>query len=259
MPPDEKTAPEPVMLGNVPLSPVGAAQAETLIAGWVGRAPLRTVVTPNVDHVVELQANAAFRVAYRNAALSLADGAWVAWAAQWLGLRGIEKVSGSDLVPALCRRAAREGWRVFFAGGASEAALAESLEKIRERFAGIVIGGACPPMGFELNPSTNERLLSRISEFGPDLLLMGCGAPKSEVWLDRHRDRIGKGVAIAIGAGVRFLAGQERRAPRWMQRAGLEWSWRLAHDPLRLWRRYLVRDAKFLPLVVKWRMRRKQS
>lgn len=251
--------PEAVRLGNVPLSPVSADEAERLIAGWIGRAPMRTVVTPNVDHVVELQTNEDFRRAYERAALSLADGVPVVWAAKWLGIAGVEKVSGSDLVPRLCARAARESWRVFFVGGASESALAESLGRIRERFKGIVIGGAWPPMGFELDRAAGEKLIGEICAFGPDLLLMGCGAPKSEIWLDRHRERIGKGVAIAIGAGVRFLAGQERRAPAWMQRAGLEWSWRLAHDPARLWRRYLVRDARFLPLVVKWRMQRKQS
>lgn len=234
-------------------------EAGDLIAGWVHAAPLRTVVTPNVDHAVDLQTNDSFRGAYGRASLSLADGAPIIWAARFLGLPKIEKVSGSDLVPALCLRAASERWRVMFIGGTSEADLADLLDRIRARFHGIVIGGAYPPMGFERDPAAEDRLLGQIADFKPDLILMGCGAPKSEIWLDRHRDRIGHGVAMAIGAGVRFLAGRERRAPRWMQRAGLEWTWRLAHDPLRLWRRYLVKDVRFLPLVLKWRMNRKHS
>lgn len=246
-------------LGEAPLSAVSFAEAEALIAGWVKREALSTVVTPNVDHVIELQKNEAFRVAYEHAALSLADGAPIVWAARILGLPRIEKVSGSDLVPALCARAAREGWRVFFLGGASETDLVATLERIRERFRGIVIGGAFPPMGFEKDPAEEERLLGVIDAFRAELILMGCGAPKSEIWLDRHRKRIGRGVAIGIGSGVRFLSGQEKRAPRWMQRCGLEWTWRLAHDPLRLWRRYLVRDVQFLPLVWRWRTSKKRS
>lgn len=248
-----------VRLGGAPLSVVSAAEAEEIIAEWVRLAPLRTVVTPNVDHVVELQKNEAFREAYEHAALSLADGAPIVWAARWLGLAGIEKVSGSDLVPALCARAAAEGWRVMFIGGAGEEDLAATLERIRERFRGIVIGGAFPPMGFERDAAIEERLLGAIDAFKPELILMGCGAPKSEIWLDRRRERIGRGVAIGIGSGIRFLAGQEKRAPRWMQRCGLEWSWRLAHDPLRLWRRYLVRDVQFLPLVWRWRNKKRSQ
>lgn len=246
-------------LGNVPLSPVNATEAETLVAGWVRLAPLRTIVTPNVDHAVELQKNEAFREAYEHAALSLADGAPIVWAARLLRLPRIEKVSGSDLVPALCARAAAAGWRVFFIGGASEADLAATLQRIRERFGGIAIGGAFPPMGFERDAAIEEWLLGEIDAFKPGLILMGCGTPKTEIWLDRRRGQIGRGVAISIGAGIRFLAGQERRAPLWMQRAGLEWSWRLAHDPLRLWRRYLVRDVQFLPLVWRWWTNKKRS
>jgi N-acetylglucosaminyldiphosphoundecaprenol N-acetyl-beta-D-mannosaminyltransferase len=108
-------------------------------------------------------------------------------------------------------------------------------------------------MGFEHDEAVGEELLRAIEAFAPDVTLMGCGGPKSEVWMDRHRERLGRGIGISVGAGVYFLTGRQRRAPRWMQRAGLEWAWRLAGDPARLWRRYLVDDIQFFPLVWRWK------
>ena len=240
-------------LGNVPLTPVSMDEALDLIGQWAGREPFRLVVTPNVDHVIHLQHDAGFREAYGQAALSLADGKPLLWAARYLGLPALEKVSGSDLTPTLCRRAAAGGWRVFAVGGRSPAELEGLLTAIAGRYPGLDIHGLCPPWGFERNPAETERLLAAIEAFGPHLLLMGCGAPKSEVWMARHAGRIGRGVGIGIGAGLRFLAGLEPRAPRWMSRCGLEWSWRLLREPRRLWRRYLVDDMKFFPLVWRWK------
>ena len=113
--------------------------------------------------------------------------------------------------------------------------------------------GTCPPFGFDRDAEESERLVRAINHFRADLVLIGCGSPKSEVWLMRHREAIQRGVGISIGAGMKFLAGLDRRAPRWMQRSGLEWAWRLASEPRRLWKRYLVDDMKFFPLVWQWK------
>ncbi|HOE95060.1 MAG TPA: WecB/TagA/CpsF family glycosyltransferase [Candidatus Sumerlaeota bacterium] len=240
-------------LGNVPLSTVTLNEAVEWIARWAGQAPFRLVVTPNVDHLVTLQRDAAFGAAYARADLSLADGQPVVWAARYLGLRGVEKVSGSDLLPALCARGAREGWRAYFVGGRDDEELGLCLRRIGERYPGLRVGGTSPPFGFEADARQTDALLGRILEFGPDLLLLGVGSPKSEIWLARHAERLGQGVGLSIGAGMRFVAGLEPRAPRWMQRAGLEWSFRLMREPGRLWRRYLVEDVRFLPLVLRWK------
>ena len=246
-------------LGNVRLSRVGWARAVELIAAWAGREPFRLVVTPNVDHVMKLQRDEAFRAAYETAALSLTDGRPLLWAARALGMAPLEKVSGSDLLPALCERGACEGWRVFFAGGRSDEELRFCLARIGERYPGLVTGGHCPPLGFERDPAETARLTEAIRSFGGDLVMLACGAPKSEVWLARHGAGIGRGVGLCVGAGLLMLAGLERRAPRWMQRVGLEWSWRLAQDPRRLWRRYLVEDMQFFPLVWRWRRMKKKE
>ncbi len=251
--------PARLRLGNVPLTPVDAAAALGLIAQWAGREPFRLVVTPNVDHVMELQRNPDLRAVYERAELVLADGVPLIWAARWLGLPPLAKVSGSDLVGPLCERAARQGWRLFFAGGNSPAQLEECLSRLRTRYPGLRIAGACPPFGFERDPAAGAALVEQIRRAEPDLVLLGCGMPKSEIWLDAHRQALGRGVGLAIGVGLLLLAGLERRAPRWMQRLGLEWLWRLAGDPRRLWRRYLVRDMQFFPLVWRWKRERTQS
>jgi exopolysaccharide biosynthesis WecB/TagA/CpsF family protein len=252
--PDSLTPPPAVLLGNVPLHPLRFAAALDLIAGWVGTTPFRLVVTPNVDHVINLQRNAEFLRVYREeAALSLADGVPILWAARYLGLPPLEKVSGSDLLPALCARGSSAGWRVFFAGAESPAELEQCLAAVRARYPGLVVAGASPPYGFERDPAASQRLLEAMRAFAPGIIFMGVGAPKSELWLARHRAALGTGVGLCIGAGLRMLAGFESRAPRWMQRLGLEWSWRLLRNPGRLWKRYLVDDVRFFPLVWRWK------
>jgi N-acetylglucosaminyldiphosphoundecaprenol N-acetyl-beta-D-mannosaminyltransferase len=240
-------------LGNVPLSRVSLWQTVDLIAVWARDEPFRLVVTPNVDHIVKLQDNSAFREAYSQAALSLPDGMPVLWAARYLGLPPLEKVSGSDLVPALCSRAATDGLRVFVAGGQSQEDLESGLDVIRRRYPGLTASGRCPRLGFEDDPKQSAQLADAILDFRTDLLLFACGAPKSDIWMHRYRERLGRGVGIGIGAGFDFLAGRARRAPVWMQRVGMEWLWRLGREPRRLARRYLWDDLGFFPLVWRWR------
>lgn len=240
-------------LGNVPLDQIGFYEAVDLIADWVRREPFRLVVTPNVDHVVRLQHDASFRAAYQQAALSLPDGKPVLWGGRWLGLPPLEKISGSDLLPALCVRGAAEGWRVFFAAGRSSSDLRRCLRRIRDRFPGLELDGVCPPWGFERDSRLNTRLFETIATFRPNLVVFACGTPKSEIWLARYGPELGRGVGISIGAGFEMLAGFRRRAPRWIQWIGLEWFWRLLCEPHRLWRRYLLDDMKFFPLLWKWR------
>ena len=242
-------------LGNVPLSRVTLEETLVWIAARRRDLPFRLIVTPNVDHIIRLQRDAAFRAAYAGAALSLADGVPVVWAARFLGLGGVEKVSGSDLVPALCARGAAEGWRVFFIGGRSPEEMELCLERLRARYPGLQAAGIFAPFGFELSEAESERIIAAALEHRAEVILHGCGAPKSEIWMARHAAALGRGVGIGIGAGLRFVAGLERRAPVWMQRVGLEWLWRMAHEPRRLVKRYLIDDMRFFPLVLGWKRR----
>jgi N-acetylglucosaminyldiphosphoundecaprenol N-acetyl-beta-D-mannosaminyltransferase len=216
------------------------------------------VVTPNVDHAVMFQSNPCLREAYREAALVLADGAPVVWASRLLGRRLPERVAGSDLAPALFARAdaGERPLRVFLLGAAPGVA-DRAAANIVSRWPRVeVVGVLSPPLGFETLRAENERIFAAVAAARPDLLILGLGAPKQELWIHEHADQLQAKVALCIGATIDFLAGQKSRAPRWMRRAGLEWFHRLASEPGRLAKRYL-RDAWIFPQLVwqDWRRR----
>ena len=223
-----------------------------------GGQACRYVVTPNVDHVVMLRTNAALRAAYAGASLVLADGAPVVWASRLLRRPVPERVAGSDLAPALFNHARDAAGtsdgpplRVFLLGAAPGVA-DRAAARIESRWPGVsIVGTLSPPLGFERDAAENERILAAVAAADPDLLLLGLGAPKQELWISEHAPRLRAKAALCVGATIDFLAGEKRRAPRWMQRLGLEWFHRLATEPRRLAARY-ARDAWIFPRLV-WR------
>jgi N-acetylglucosaminyldiphosphoundecaprenol N-acetyl-beta-D-mannosaminyltransferase len=228
---------------------------DTLLA-WCSapRGPAcRYVVTPNVDHAVMYQENESLRAAYADASLILADGLPVVLASRLLGRALPERVAGSDLAPALFKHAARSTTplRVFLLGAAPGVA-ERAAANILGRWSNVeIVGVLSPPLGFERSNEENDRILKAVASAEPDLLILGLGAPKQELWMHAHADRLQAKVALCIGATIDFLAGEKRRAPRWMRRIGLEWFHRLASEPGRLAKRYL-RDAWIFPQLV-WR------
>jgi N-acetylglucosaminyldiphosphoundecaprenol N-acetyl-beta-D-mannosaminyltransferase len=246
-------------LGGVPVDPVTLPQSLDRIEALVAAGAGGCVFTPNVDHVVIAERNPAFRAAYEAAELSLADGMPLLWASRLLGQALPAKVSGSDLVLPLAQRAADRGWRVYLLGGLPGVAAA-AAERMGERFPGIrVVGVDSPFVSADGSDPETEPALRRLADARPDLVLVAFGAPKQELWMHRHRRRLHPAVAVGVGASLDFVAGRVRRAPRWMSRVGLEWSWRLAREPRRLWRRYLVDDPRFAVIVLREARRRREQ
>lgn len=212
----------------------------------------RYVVTPNVQHAVMFQEHAGLREAYAHASLVVPDGAPVMLAARWLGRPLPERVPGSDLVPALLAAAQmRGGLRVYLLGAAPGVGQ-RAAEVIGRCWPGVdVVGVHSPPLGFEKDEAYNRALIDEINASRAQVLLVGLGAPKQELWVHRYRTALAVPVALCVGAAIDFLAGHKRRAPLWMRRIGLEWLHRLATEPRRLWRRY-ARDAWRFPRLV-WR------
>lgn len=247
-----------VQLFGVQLDAVDMRGAIDRLLAWADRpdGTCRFVVTPNVDHTLLLQESRALREVYRHAALVLADGWPVVTAARMLGRPLPERVPGSDLVPALCKRAhqQRRPLRLYLLGG-MPGVPQRAKANIEARWPPVqVVGVDSPPLGFESDDAENAAILTRIAAARPDVLVVGLGAPKQELWVHAHQHQIAAPVALCVGATIDFLAGEKKRAPRWMRRARLEWLHRLASEPRRLARRY-ARDAWIFPQLV-WKERR---
>lgn len=236
-------------IGHLWIDAVTFTEALQAVAGLVSAGRGGTVFTPNVDHVVTAEDDVAFREAYAGVALSLADGKPIVWASRLLGAPLPGKVSGSDLVEPLLRLAGRSRWRVFLLGGAP--GVAEQAAERARRLGAHVVGTASPTLRLDGSPGDLDQGVEEVEQARPDLLLVAFGAPKQELWIHHNRDRLASTVAVAVGASLDFLAGRVRRAPRWMSDAGLEWLYRLSREPRRLARRYLVKDPRFVAVVLR--------
>jgi N-acetylglucosaminyldiphosphoundecaprenol N-acetyl-beta-D-mannosaminyltransferase len=209
------------------------------------------VFTPNVDHVVQVEHDLRFRAAYAAASLSLVDGKPLLWAARLLKTPLPEKISGSDLVMPLLRRAVERNYGVYFLGG-SPGAGELAKEKLERDQPGIrIVGIDSGRISVDATPEVQRPILDRIVAAKPDLLLVALGAPKQEIWSFEQREHLGPTVVIGVGASLDFIAGTLKRAPRWMSDSGLEWAYRLAQEPRRLATRYLLRDPAFLRIVAR--------
>lgn len=238
-------------LGSLHVDGVTFEQALEAIAGMVDRREGGVVFTPNVDHVVMADEDERFRDAYAAADLSLADGMPVLWASRLLGVPLPEKVSGSDLVLPLMDRAGRAGWRVYILGGAPGVA-ARAAERIAERFPGVRIAGTGSPVVDMSQPAAARAALhDTIRATEPDVVLVALGAPKQELFIAEAASALRPAVLLGVGAAIDFVAGTAKRAPGWVSASGLEWLYRLLREPRRLWKRYLLRDPKFLVILLR--------
>lgn len=248
-----------VKLFGIAIDRLTLDQATHRVLGWAlddtADGPCRYVVTPNVDHAVMYQHDARLRDAYRDAAMVVADGAPLVAVSRVLGKKLPERVAGSDLAPKLIAAAdaaSHEGTRRMrlFLLGAGPGVADRAAFRIGQQWPGVdPVGTYCPPLGFEKDDDENERILAAIADAAPDVVLVGLGAPKQELWVSRFHHRIPARVALCVGATIDFLGGEKKRSPKWMQQCGLEWAHRLATEPRRLASRY-ARDAWEFPQLV---------
>jgi N-acetylglucosaminyldiphosphoundecaprenol N-acetyl-beta-D-mannosaminyltransferase len=252
-----------VSFGPIRADAVTRHEALQKVEEMVQRCKGGVVFTPNVDHVVLADANPSMRAAYSRANLALADGMPLLWAARLLRTALPEKVSGSDFVPFILEYAAKVGWKVYFLGGGAGIA-ARARDRVSKKLPSLHVVGVDAP-DINLNDSSEARaaIVGRIRTAGPDLVFVALGAPKQELWIDLVRDDLCPAVLLGVGGTLDFLSGNVRRAPLWVSRVGLEWLFRLFQEPRRLWRRYLLRDPKFLvivgrALIRQFRQRRKE-
>lgn len=212
----------------------------------------RFVVTPNVDHTVMLRDHEGLRQVYRDAHLVLADGFPIVLASKLVKKPLPERVAGSELVPDLFAAIPRgNSLRVFLLGAAPGVA-DRAANLIQQQWPRVeVVGTYSPPRGFEEDPQEEQRILHRLASAHPQVIVVGLGAPKQELWVHKHHRRMPGRVALCVGATIDFIAGEKAQAPVWMRRVGLEWFHRVATEPRRLAKRY-AKDAWVFPQLV-WR------
>ena len=198
-----------------------------------------------------------YREAYRAADFVFADGMPLVWFSRLIGRPIPERVTGADLVPGLCEIAARKGLKVFMLGGAPDVT-PDAADILRKRNTCLeIVGVSTPPLNFEDDDEINSTVIESINRVSPDILFIALGAPRQEVWAYRHRDQLDVGFILGVGGAFDFMAGRLNRAPEWVQKSGFEWLWRLVHEPKRLWKRYLVRDMRFIGIAYReWRKQR---
>ncbi len=225
----------PCRILGVRVDAVTAEEALDRLASFIAEGTPHHVVTINPEFIMASRRYPAFRSALEAADLCLADGVGLLWAGWILGRPLPERVAGSDLLPQIAERAAREGWRLFFLG-ARPGVAQRAAQVLSSRYAGLPVAGAYPG-----SPADDEapKLIARIRAARPDVLFVAFGAPAQDLWIARHRDALAVPVMMGVGGAFDFIAGVAKRAPVWMRRAGLEWLHRLIHQPWR-WRRMLA-------------------
>jgi N-acetylglucosaminyldiphosphoundecaprenol N-acetyl-beta-D-mannosaminyltransferase len=180
------------------------------------------------------------------ATLAVPDGQPLVWALKALGQAGATRIYGPDLMAAFCARAAAAATPIYLYGGRTPQALELLTSRLRERFPGLRIAGGHSPPFRELTPAEEAQAIADIDGSGAQVVWVGTGQPKQELWMHRMRPRLQAPLLVGVGAAFDFHAGLVPQAPPWMQRRGLEWTYRLAREPRRLWRRYARYNPRFV-------------
>lgn len=239
--------PTPLRILGVRVDALTYAGLLARIGAFIAEGTPHQIATVNPEFVMEARRNAAFAAVLERADLCLADGVGLLWAAQRLGHALPERVTGSDSVPLIAQCAAEQGWRLFLLG-AGPGVAERTAAVLQARHPGLAIAGT--HAGTPADADASE-IVVRIRAARPDVLFVAYGAPRQDLWIDKHRAALGVPVMMGVGGSFDFIAGVQKRAPRWVQRVNLEWLFRLVTQPWR-WRRQLALP-RFVWAVVKER------
>ena len=210
------------------------------------------MVSLNLDQVVKMDRDPAFREAFNSSDYILMDGVPLVKFARSKGMSVKEKVSGSDLIYSLCEHAAQRGYSCFFLGG-REGVPEAAATNLSERYPGLQVAGSySPPFGFEKCESQLEETCMRVSKTAPDICFVCLGEPKQTMFAYKNANKLNASFVLCLGAAIDFAAGSAVRAPKWMQDCGLEWLYRFMKEPRRLFKRYFVDSWRFLSIVKRY-------
>jgi N-acetylglucosaminyldiphosphoundecaprenol N-acetyl-beta-D-mannosaminyltransferase len=231
--------------------------ATVCVMDWASRGESRYVCLGVVASVMEARDSAKYREALEAADLVTPDGMPLVWMLRGLGARPASRVYGPDLTLAVLAAAQNAGAAVGFYGSSKDV-LTQLVEKMRQRFPKLDVAFAQAPPFRPMSEEEDDEVVRAIGRSGARILFVGLGGAKQDLWMAGHRGRV-PAVMLGVGAAFDFLAGTKPQAPRWMQRNGLEWFFRLATEPRRLWRRYLGQNPRFAVLALAQILRERSS
>jgi N-acetylglucosaminyldiphosphoundecaprenol N-acetyl-beta-D-mannosaminyltransferase len=230
---------------GVGVSPVNLGIAVAAVDRWIARRERQYICVTGVHGVMESQRDDALRRIHNAAGLVVPDGMPLVWLSRLAGNRQARRVYGPDLMLACCKTSVVSSHRHFFYGGG--AGVPERLaERLRTRYPALRVVGTYSPPFRPLSEHEASEVIRLINQAEPDIVWVGLSTPKQERWMSTHRPELRAPVLIGVGAAFDFHAGLKPQAPRWMQRCGLEWLFRLLTEPRRLWRRYLFNNPVFV-------------
>lgn len=250
---------EKVNIFGIGFDKVTIAQTISILDRSVCTAQRLFIQTVNVDHIALMRKDALFKKIVHSADIITCDGMPIIWASKLMGNPLPERVTGADLTTEICKYSSRKNFNIFILGAAP--GVAKKAKQAAElQYPGVHIVGTYAPSAAELESSEKEKeICTMINHSSANILLMALGTPKQEKWYWRNRKRLHISAIIGVGAAIDFLAGTKKRAPGWMQDAGLEWLYRLMKEPIRLAHRYIVRDFKIFPLFAREWLKKKKA
>ncbi len=235
---------------GVGISAINMSQALTVVDDWIENNNQQYVCVAPVHAIMDYHNNPTLIKIANQSGLTTPDGMPVAWLLKLAGYKHASRVYGPDLMQAVCEHGRAKSYRHFLYGATSDA-LIHLSNRIQKRFPGLIIAGTYSPPFRELTEVEDSAICQSISNSKPDILWVGLGSPKQELWMYEHQGKIDVPVMIGVGAAFDFLSGNKPQAPRWIQRLGMEWLFRLLSEPRRLWKRYLLGYPKFVYLLIK--------
>jgi N-acetylglucosaminyldiphosphoundecaprenol N-acetyl-beta-D-mannosaminyltransferase len=254
----EPNTSSPVWVWGLPLAPLTFDQALEKVASLIRDGSPTYFITANLHYAMLTARDKRLPPLNAGASFVLTDGMPLVWASRWRKRKLPERVAGSDLVPALCGMAAERGYRVFLLGGGPGVAEA-AASRLLERYPTLQIAGTAAPNLGSMTDEEKSKLIAEIRASRPHLLFAAFGQPKGELWLAEHGEALGVPVTVQVGASLDFVAGRVPRSPRWMQRVGLEWVYRLWREPRRLVRRYISNGLFALGMLARDTITRREQ
>lgn len=238
---------------NTYVNNVNMDEAIQAIENMIASEKKRYIVAINIDVVMKIESDEYLKKITDDADMVLVDGKPLVWIAKWHKRPIKAKISGSDLVPVLCKRAAEKSYSIFIIGG-KEGVAEKAKQNLERDLPGInIVGTYAPPFGFEKNEMELNKINEMISNIHPDILIACFGCPKQEKWIYENYQQYDAKVSVCAGATVDFLAGNVNRSPKWMSDHGLEWFYRFLQEPKRMFKRYFIDDMKIFGLIRKYK------